>query len=769
MRKYLGLLTIFCLVLGFSGCGPVQDFASQSAGGTSTTPVAGAADLAGQLRGVIALRGGAVVRGRVRAQSTLGGVTVRIEDPLFGVLRTVTDAQGAFQFGQVSAGEHTLIVETPGGEQRLPVSVFAGAISSLRTSSVSREQALALVNQALDADPDFFPDRDLAFIAAPHSPLPTGVRLAESLPESETNEPTEQVMDSDKWLVYVDPSTYLRFGHPCRFYLVDAETGAVTFVEASSYPRINGLATYRKFEEFSGNSVATTFPAETMIAPLTVDTVSPRILAQASEDPVTYVLIVDGLDESSSAADLNRIQNTLLPKLGVPAIAETRVLKRPAGSTVRLNLQELCAKTRPQDYLFVYITSHGSRSGVILESGTPPIPIISPRDLFGQPEKTTTETLSWRRFEFGDCRACQVIVILDTCFSEGALSSLPTPRNLDRMGRKWAVLAAAQLRGPSEGNSIAIPSYFIGEETGGLYTTLLTKNAIAGQDPFSVLEAAHAATVQKMANYTFLGRPDFVKKVKNQSPKARFDRAEGEECLDFDLEPSVLNLSHDVVNDPCPNAVGTFTIKNRNPAGATWTAAPQLNVLSVTPSEGTLAAGEEVTVTVTYDCSQSSNFQTGIDLNVSYSGESEQAQVEVNMELVGTPPPPARVSYCPGDTAPVRAGTTRDLFDPFINFFGTAGSSQLAQECPQFIGTFSVSSRSSGNFAVRMTGPPNLPVSFDPCQFELTPGGSQTVRVFFTCDPYVSFNESFTVEASDSNGVMLQEVRIQGTVVRPRP
>lgn len=764
-------LSLFILVATFAitSCGDGGSV-TDPAGGTA--PVTVDPSLLGAVRGRVAA--GGILPRDVRAQSLPPtGTAVIIDDPELGPISVTTDEQGNFFFPGLTAGEQTLTVPSLGLVQS--ITVIAGAEVLLQQYPVSRQQAIDQVLTLLNSRAEF--SLNEAFIIAPHNPLPAGVALTQALgtldPGIQTN-PAVTTLTRPQWLIYLDAAPSVGFHHhEIEYFLVDAQTGAVETETRTSYPQINGVAYYQESEDYLNSTALVSSPVipnEPQKARRVVSRQAsqPEVRYQATGD--TYVLTVDGHNNSSAAADLRKFKQDILPNLkGIPPVKKTvdyNSIKAaqegfPAGQTPGDGListfQALCRETQVGDTLVIYITSHGNKQGIIL-NGT--------KSSFkkGTPSVQGDSVLTWgQAFDFKDCKACQVVVITEACHAGSMFfKNVVALSNLNKKGRRFALLASAQRPGPAEGNSVAIPPYILEEETGGLYTTYFSDEILASTetDLFDQLENAHARTKTILDNISFTFRPTTQKRARAMNPLIFVDRAVGETCEDL-ADPTTtpspspspttpqdppceidtfqpgdpgtsandrrFSFNHVPGCDTVPVFLGSFKVSNPDgslsqvqlSAGShirlRTTAAPT----PVQDLDFDLAVGAEQVVEVVFIGSTSNSFGSSITAIC----QDESGSDNTTITITGTMTPALVVS-------------PQMLSDNHL--VGVTA-------CPDPVGqvTLTNNCNTAQNFTIT---PQGLPVFTTPASGSIPANSSISVDVFFDCSTTTSFTRTITVQ-----------------------
>jgi len=99
------------------------------------------------------------------------------------------------------------------------------------------------------------------------------------------------------------------------------------------------------------------------------------------------------------------------------------------------------------------------------------------------------------------------------------------------------------------------------------------------------------------------------------------DGEKGDPCnpAEIDLTLLPVEFDHEVGVTSCPQVIGTFTMINNSAEDVEWSATTSQPLGfqgSGTSAGGTIPAGEEVTVTVIFDCSQTTSFTETITVTI---------------------------------------------------------------------------------------------------------------------------------------------------------
>jgi hypothetical protein len=362
-----GLLAVgVVLALAVWGCG---SSAPGEAGGTPAQVGRG-----GATGFLFRAADGTLMIGRTAAPppgfSAAAGVTVEVQ----GQGSVQTAASGQFRFTNLSTGLATL----KAGTLTVPITVLGNVEVTLGDPPTSRAAAIQAVRDALNA---LVPPGTAVDIFAPMQPLPPNVAIRPALRDGEPLHRTT----SEQWFVYVDLQPGVRFEHPVLYFLVDAITGAVTRIDAASWPALNDLSYYNT--DGLPPSVPDVVQAAARTAradhqpPVDFGTLNPPLPethGRADDPGKTYLMTVQGDRGLDFGADPPRIPG-LLAKMGLPPIAAVDHVKswqlnapRGAGeAALSARFDALAAKTKSGDTLVFYLTTHGqTRDYEVGDTGT---------------------------------------------------------------------------------------------------------------------------------------------------------------------------------------------------------------------------------------------------------------------------------------------------------------------------------------------------------------------------------------------------------------
>jgi hypothetical protein len=621
MRR-LGVIVILLCLAMFSrflvGCG------GGGGGGTSTNSA-----LVGNLEGYAFLQGGTItLRNSPTApagSTSLAGATVTV-DAFTGT--TTTDAAGHFLLRDVPVGQKRLhVTPQPAGAAPLdiPVTVLGGATLQVGTFTVSRQQAVDAAKQALAA-----PDPTALRILAPQQPLPTGTLLEPAL-GNDSGQPDPALSytsPSPQWLVYVDHAPDQRFQHPVSYVLVDAETGAATVRDASSWPRINGVSIYADDDKNAAApdlvQVGTRKAEITRTAAAEIATVARSIGRDhvlGTTDPKTYALLIDGNSRSDMEADFNNVKASLFGPNGLSGAVEVKEWSPPLSGTVDARTEvkqlfnQICAQARPGDTILVYVTSHGSKlGGIYLQQGVE------------SDESTTKDEVIYPFLDLDTsrCAACHVVFIIDTCYSGAAMVDM-VAKSPPHAGQKLSMLVSSTSQETSGGITNRINAE-TGKTKGGLFTnaflsSLKDFSQANGGAQQSNLQSIFDNAVQKMGS-------------DRQHPQTVF-RWDGQSCgappTLVSVTPEAVTATHTVGVTSCPQSLGTVTVKNLTDFSLSYTASINSSYFNVGSTSGTLPAGGSKSLGLDFNCGKVPPLSAQLSLSASYSGGSQTLTLPITL------------------------------------------------------------------------------------------------------------------------------------------
>jgi hypothetical protein len=378
----------------------------------------------------------------------IAGVNI-IMPPL--AFSATTGADGFFELQNVPTGFYTLEADVdPVLEQ--PVTVLRGATVVLGDYPVARDTALSTVTTALALDPNT--DTRPWMLVMAHHPLPTGTVIIPALGNADgIDTPNDYLrLDSPKWFVFCDLNSTLKWNHEAVYALVDAATGELETFTRYSWPLLNGVEYYGSQEVNVTGQDTAYLPLEPAVpegegegAKVVQAEARPeeRLVTAAAAppcctDPKTYALMVRGHDDEVTEEDIDDVQNAL----GEGLLPGELVLEsydscgdEPEKKFLE-KFRQVCALTRPCDTLMLYITAHGTRGGAKLEHGA----FECSTKAFG--EQADFDTLGPGEIPWEECAACNLVLMVDACYSGGYADARQQTRFNGMTGKKVAVFTA---------------------------------------------------------------------------------------------------------------------------------------------------------------------------------------------------------------------------------------------------------------------------------------------------------------------------------------
>lgn len=501
-----GLLAVgVVLALAVWGCG---SSAPGEAGGTPAQVGRG-----GATGFLFRAADGTLMIGRTAAPppsfSAAAGVTVEVQ----GQGSVQTSASGQFRFTNLSTGLATL----KAGTLTVPITVLGNVEVTLGDPPTSRAAAIQAVRDALNA---LVPPGTAVDIFAPMQPLPPNVAIRPALRDGEPLHRTT----SEQWFVYVDLQPGVRFEHPVLYFLVDAITGAVTRIDAASWPALNDLSYYNT--DGPPPSVPDVVQAAARTAradhqpPVDFGTPNPPLPephGRADDPGKTYLMTVQGDRGLDFGADPPRIPG-LLAKMGLPPIAAVDHVKswqlnapRGAGeAALSARFDALAAKTKSGDTLVFYLTTHGqTRDYEVGDTGTtkaynftmelsntPP----GKEESWGRSYRT--EYISPLSLNFSRAKACRIVIIADTCYS-GYWVTLQSARLQALSGKEVVVMTAANTSETATGltkpETVTVGGAPITLAKGGAFTSALVhtfNGNVPGDQLYARFQSGFTQSVQ---------------------------------------------------------------------------------------------------------------------------------------------------------------------------------------------------------------------------------------------------------------------------------
>lgn len=618
------IFLILCLFV-FLGCG----------GGDGSTTSDGKL---GRVEGYTYLQSGIIVLGNSATPpagaTALSGATLTI-DGKSGT--ATTDSTGKFLVTDVPIGQRKLHVNGAGAPiLDVPLTVIKSATIQTGEFAIDRAEARDIVTTAaasLGTVANFQ-------ILATQQPLPAGTVVKPALGgDDATDDPALVItLDAPHYLFFVDQQPGARFQHPATNYFVNANTGAVTTRTVSSWPRINEVGYYADDDK---NAMA-----QDLIQPGTrkarlarqkvekVDAEITQVIRSRSRDhvpgatdPKTYALFIQGNTRSDFAADIPNVQSKLFGAGGLSGNVEISTWK-PTGEVNRnakkqvLDLYNaICAKARAEDTILVYITAHGAKEGAFfLQQGGEDDGSVVPSDyIFPDVEMDTSK-----------CATCHVIFIIDTCFSGQQLSRMAD--KLPHAGQKLTVLAASTSLETSAGitNFWATVTF---SDAGGVFTNAFLKS-------LKEYSEAHGGAGQSNLPEIFDSAVTAMDSDV-QHPQKVF-LWDGTSCgapqTLISVTPATVTAKHTVGSTPCPQSLGSVTLKNVSDKTISYTLTLNSTYFNLSGGmTGTLTPGQTKALPLSFNCGKVPPLEANIGVTATVQGASQSQSLSVPITLSNGP------------------------------------------------------------------------------------------------------------------------------------
>ena len=672
--------------------------------------------------------------------------------------RTVTDGVGHFLVSDAVAGPTTLIIDS----LEIPILVIPGATVQVGNPTVTREVATQKVLAAL---PQVVSDPLFCYVMGSLQPVPAGTQLGGALDD---NGPT--TLDRSQWLFYVDGQPGVKFEKNVTFFLVDAESGAVNQVKASSWPALNGFGYFKFSEDNEVSPCLIRRPELTnQLRPVAKqeDTSSQAQLAAVLEecpDARSFLLTVSGSAESDEVANLKKIK-AIFGKNGIPPLAKHLSYtsldfnRENPSDDVKALLKKLYPEARPCDLVFVYICSHGAIGGPKLETTfiTADQTITRTRD--DGTTKTTTRpghpvgftVLNPSSLDFTGCKACTVVLFLEYCHAGGFIqdglgfSLDPKKGPLRPTGlegkRVLFVCSAEHATNNPDGNSVATGSgldyakRIIGLATVAAYTLDVEALQDGGVFTNAFINRLRPASSEYFVNMVIatseaVAHMKTISLIADQTIKAR-------------------------KQNPC------FLVQNEsNCKDTSRTTATSTSGSGAIPTTGT-TTGQLVTGTSGTTGSTTGGTTGEVTGTGSTTGELTAGTGGATGQLTtGTGGTTGQQTVGTGGTTGGTTGGVSFFPDQTLQFIHRVGVTQ----CPQLVGTYTLTNSGSAQASFSVTGIPSQ-LLVTPNSGTIAPGQSQVLQVFFNCSTTVSFGpQPFSITTVSSAGSQTFTGRVAGTI-----
>ena len=618
MAKLRAFIIVFGLLICLRflvGCG-------SGGGGSTDSRTGGIEGYAFVQGGAIILRNSPTAPGGATA---LAGAAVTA-DGLGGTAGT--DSSGRFQLRNVPVGQRKIHITPAAGSGvpalDIPVTVIGRATIQVGAFTVSRQQAVDSAKSALGGDPAAYR------ILSPQQPLPSGVTLEPAL-GNDSGQPDPALTytpTSSQWLVYADAFAGDRFQHPVSYVLVDAESGAVTVRNATSWPQINGVNHYPDDDNnATANDLVQVGSRKAQVARTASITPILNVLRTGRDhvpgatNPTTYALLIQGNSRSDMETDLVNMKANLFGPNGLSGPSVITEWSPPTEGVVdgpaqiQALFDGICAQAREQDTILVYVTSHAFRSGTIsIQNGVE------------SDESTTPDGFLFPEFSLkaANCRACHVIYMIDTCHAGEAMVKWST--QTPHAGQKMTILASSLSTETSGGVTRRINAE-TGKTLGGHFTNAFLASLQA-------FRQANGSAAQ--ANLTAIYNGAVARMPSTRQNPQTFFKWDGQSCgaapaTLISVSPTSCTATHTVGVTPCPQNLGSFALKNETDFSLSYNTTLSHSAFNLSNGSGSLGPGQTKSLGLSFNCGQVPPISTSLTIRATYGGSTHEIGVPIQL------------------------------------------------------------------------------------------------------------------------------------------
>ncbi len=438
-------------------------------------------------------------------------------------------ASGLVRLDNIPAGLRKLRLSggAASASLEIPLTVVPDAVLPIGAPTVSRATATQAALQAARAQlgGDALTGAD---VLATSTPLPAGVAINRAIASDENVARIAQ----PSWFVYVDLVPSARFGHDTLLVLVDAETGATTVQESDSWPLLNGATFYGLASVNAVSPDAVQVASRAASLPVVIAPPAPSASgagravpgtcrAADPDEAKTHYLIIQGDSRDDFGYDPPKIQSFLsgapFPPPGQMTFLKTfeQAVEPRVAIVSAFNAVRDAAKTG--DTFVLYVTTHGTlqfgnqslppelRYKMACEAGQGVNGTATTAD--GKVYKTNLVDI--RELDFGPCKACRIVLLIDTCYSGNWIPILRPQLDVLEKPRDLLVFTAADQIQPAVGLlgnkvvQVGVEEFTV--HGGGLFTqsllvaaqrqkNILVKDAVSTDVMASSFGLAHALT-----------------------------------------------------------------------------------------------------------------------------------------------------------------------------------------------------------------------------------------------------------------------------------
>ncbi|GMR14384.1 MAG: hypothetical protein BMS9Abin29_2637 [Gemmatimonadota bacterium] len=510
------------------------------------------------------------------------------------------------------------------------------------------------------------------------SPLPAGTVVREFA--SAVDEPDQLVLASASWFVFVDLVPAYRWDHPVLYVVVDVVTGEMTVEKAFGPPVIDGELHYLSLTErlqsadrFSPMSAAGLFekscvrevtfagspgaqasgsaapqePGGGNINVFTGSELGELLRLRSAAGRIVGVVINGGEPETDAAgnpvpgaSNWDRDAQQMQQTLEMAGAEVTAFNFRDHSLLDAINGARAAAQgLGPDDKFVLYFVGHG---------------ILNDRDNDDMPDGGKNESLLYGAGtanegvwditstdnEFGllglldDIPAGTVNLVVDACFAGSIPLWMSSPASGDPFqpglpGASLNVFVASSALKSAAGSrrddsswdphrdnpqfEALIPGTYTERFLDGLAAQELDAD---GNGEVSVLELETAWMAEHATLVTALDQMPPATSTFTAPPL-------------IEVTPTTVSFSHFVGSTPCPQSIGSVTLKNPSNLTVEWSASSGNGAINASPPTGTLAPGAEVTVSLLFNCSIAQSFTTPVTFQGAVAGSSLSSDVTV--------------------------------------------------------------------------------------------------------------------------------------------
>ncbi len=589
---------------------------------------------------------------------------------------STTEPDGSFRIGGLPGGSYLLTV----GGVTLPITLLFDTELSLASPPVTREQAATLARAAIQSRGVRL---ETTLGLGPQSALPEGVRVVPGMSEG-LGEPTELsapiTVSKRSWFFYFDPRPDTRFSHPGFYVFVDAVTGESQVLERANFPELNGTEFYASKDANLRHPDLIQTPTEIpsavlarVAAPSSVNAQvgSQGVLAQEASpcgDGEVYALLIRASTEPDFERDVQNMErllrettnaNVTVLRMGEAGPNQSQLDKQPRA-VISAAVRSVFSQMSPCDTFVFYVTAHSLRQSPQSSSRSAFVSSIFKtmkyKNFFGTNKTKTIEKrgviTQWQGLGLEECPSCDIVMILDICFSGDMIKDSPEFQNpISRAGqnlfsvmsslrgRRILFLAGAGEDSFSKSYEPGFATAFSSAEPGGFYTNTLIEKFRANprEDLIDRFSGAHGFVLaERLAQgpVSVSVRPTeeerracqqgvTITPTPTPSPTVPTDPVE----VTVDTDPGtageqlLVTFQHELGTTPCPQSLGTLVVSNPSTTDVIEVRFNPDSFLQVAPfGPVQIQPGQSRNFQVNYDCTATASFSSDLQVLVSAPG-----------------------------------------------------------------------------------------------------------------------------------------------------